>query len=52
MNAVEVVNINDLSPLQIYIMEKDSKKFFIFNTSDMSVSTNAIDCNQNFPHNF
>ena len=52
MDAVEVINVNDMNPLQVYIMEKDSKKFYIFNTADMSVSTNAIECNFNFPHNF
>ena len=52
MDAVEVINVNDMNPLQVYIMEKDSKKFYIFNTADMSVSTNTIECNFNFPHNF
>ena len=52
MDAVEIVNVNETLPLVIYIMEKDSKKFYIFNTGDMSVQLHQIECNFNFPHNF
>jgi hypothetical protein len=36
--GVEIININDIKPLEIFIMEKDSKKFYVFNTGNLNVS--------------
>jgi len=47
-----VIDLNELKPLEIFIMEKDSKKFFIFNTGNTNVITASINCSFNFPHNF
>lgn len=33
-------------------MEKDSKKFYIYNTLDQHVTLNTITTQSNFPHNF
>ena len=52
VEEVEVIDINEASPLKVYIMEKDSKKFYIYDTASLAVTTNIIDCNFNFPHNF
>ena len=52
VEQVEVIDINEVSPLKIFIMEKDSKKFYLYDSGAQSVSTNIIDCNFNFPHNF
>jgi len=38
--------------LEIYIMEKDSKKFYIYNTLEQTVTLNTIATTNNFPHNF
>jgi hypothetical protein len=40
------------SELLIYIMEKDSKKFYIYNSKTQAVSNHAVNCATNFPHNF
>jgi hypothetical protein len=44
--------MKQMKPLDIYIMEKDSKKFYIYNTQTQLVSINNIACATNFPHNF
>jgi hypothetical protein len=40
------------SELLIYIMEKDSKKFYIYNSKTQSVNLYAVNTPSNFPHNF
>ena len=36
----------------VYIIEKDSKRFFIYNTKTQGVTTNVVQSQTNFPHNF
>eukprot|EP00347_Sterkiella_histriomuscorum_P011771 403371155 len=36
----------------IHIMEKDSKKFYIFNSRTQQVTSHEVNCLTNFPHNF
>jgi hypothetical protein len=48
----EALTIKNLKGLDIYIMEKDSKKFYIYNTLDQQVNTYTINCATNYPHNF
>jgi hypothetical protein len=38
--------------LQIYIMEKDSRKFYLYNTKTQVVTLNTVQTGVNFPHNF
>ncbi len=38
--------------LNIFIMEKDSKKFFIYNTKTTALTSNTVQTQTNFPHNF
>lgn len=40
------------SDLLIYIMEKDSKKFYIYNSKSQAVTLNSVNTPTNFPHNF
>jgi hypothetical protein len=37
MKSNKVADLNDIKPMEIYIMEKDSKNFFILNTDTLSV---------------
>jgi hypothetical protein len=48
----ESLSIANLKGLDIYIMEKDSKKFYIYNTLDQSIGTFYIKTENNYPHNF
>jgi hypothetical protein len=36
----------------IYIMEKDSKRFYLYNTKTQNVTHHTVECPSNFPHNF
>ena len=47
-----IVQANPNSSIEIYIMEKDSKKFYIYNSQDQSVTSNLLSMTTNFPHNF
>lgn len=47
-----MVSMPNVRGLDIYIMEKDSKKFYIYNTLDQQVQLHTIQCSFNFPHNF
>jgi hypothetical protein len=38
--------------LQIFIMEKDSKRFFLYNTKTQGVVSCTVQTPTNFPHNF
>ena len=38
--------------MNIYIMEKDSKKFYLYNSKTQNVSIHEVNCASNFPHNF
>ena len=38
--------------IRIHIMEKDSKKFYIYNTRTQSVTLHTVNTGTNFPHNF
>jgi hypothetical protein len=49
---VESLAIVNLKGLDIYIMEKDSKKFYIYNTLDQNSNLHTINTPSNFPHNF
>jgi hypothetical protein len=49
---VESLSVQSMKGLDIYIMEKDSKKFYIYNTLDQQVHLHQINTNSNFPHNF
>lgn len=40
------------SELLIFIMEKDSKKFYIYNSKTQAVTLNSVNTPSNFPHNF
>ena len=40
------------SEIRIHIMEKDSKKFYIYNTRTQSVTLHTVNTGTNFPHNF
>ena len=41
-----------LSDLMVFIIEKDSRRFFLYNTKTQAVSTNVVQSQTNFPHNF
>lgn len=41
-----------LGDLMVYIIEKDSRRFFLYNTKTQAVSTNVVQSQTNFPHNF
>lgn len=38
--------------IKIHVMEKDSKKFYIYNTRTQAVTLHTVTCATNFPHNF
>ena len=38
--------------IRIHIMEKDSKKFYIYNTRTQAVTLHTVNTGTNFPHNF
>ena len=44
--------IPQYSELLIYITEKDSKRFYIYNTKTQALSLNTVNTPTNFPHNF
>lgn len=46
------VSVIQYSELLIYIMEKDSKKFYLYNSRTQGVTSHAVNCANNFPHNF
>ena len=41
-----------IGDLMVYIIEKDSRRFFLYNTKTQAVSTNVVQTATNFPHNF
>lgn len=44
--------VKAIGDLMVYIIEKDSRRFFLYNTKTQAVSTNVVQTATNFPHNF
>lgn len=50
--ATPITNQIQYTEMNIHIMEKDSKKFYIYNSRTLQVTSHEVNIAANFPHNF